>query len=174
MRLYRLNEAVLVVIIGTLNVYAKVTGLYKLLPGDPSWPSKPTWDTFNVSVDGRLIRTVPIGSPCHDLTFDTEKCEYIRNNWRETAPHISSSSSVVAPFFCSCDPFIAPDVQCVIRTYVQYSVDVSTLAHVSQTLAFAKRRNLRSVVRNTGHDYLGKSTGTGGLAVWLHYVQDIE
>ncbi|KIJ49487.1 hypothetical protein M422DRAFT_160609 [Sphaerobolus stellatus SS14] len=165
-----------VVIISILDVYVKAAELCRSLPSDPTWPSNSTWSAFNASVDGRLIRTVPIGSPCHNPTFNAEKCEYIRDHWRETALHLSSSSSVMAPFFAnrSCDPFTAPDDQCVIGSYVQYSVNVSVPAHVSNTLAFAKKHNIRFVVRNTGHDYLGRSTGTGGLAVWLHYVQDIE
>ena len=56
----------------------------KLLPGDATWPSKSIWDAFNASVDGRLIRTVPIGSPCHTPNFNPEQCEIVRNNWHET------------------------------------------------------------------------------------------
>ena len=28
--------------------------------------------------------------------------------------------------------------------------------------------------RNTGHDFLGKSTGGGALSVWLHYLKDFQ
>lgn len=42
------------------------------------------------------------------------------------------------------------------------------------TLAFATKYNIRLVIRNTGHDYMGKSTGAGALALWTHYIKDIE
>lgn len=42
------------------------------------------------------------------------------------------------------------------------------------TIAFAKENNIRFVIRNTGHDYLGRSTGAGSLSVWTHYLKDIE
>ncbi|THU81964.1 FAD-binding domain-containing protein [Dendrothele bispora CBS 962.96] len=82
----------------------------------------------------------------------------------------------MTPFFAneSCDPFTAPDAQCIIGSYVQYAVNVSTKVHVIKTLDFAKKHNIRFVVRNTGHDYMGKSTGKGGLAIWTHYLRDIE
>jgi hypothetical protein len=35
-------------------------------------------------------------------------------------------------------------------------------------------QNIRIVTRNTGHDYLGKSTGAYPLALWAHYMTDIE
>ncbi|KAK7453948.1 hypothetical protein VKT23_011460 [Stygiomarasmius scandens] len=152
------------------------TQLCKALPEDAEWPSLDTWDAFNASVDGRLIRTVPIASPCHNPTFDGEQCQFVRDNWHEVSLHLPSSSSVMTPFFAngSCDPFTAPDAQCIIGSYIQYAVNVSTKAHVVTTLDFAKRHNIRFVLRNTGHDFMGKSTGRGGLAIWTHYLQEIE
>ncbi|KAJ4178346.1 hypothetical protein NW755_013271 [Fusarium falciforme] len=34
--------------------------------------------------------------------------------------------------------------------------------------------NLRLVIRNTGHDFLGKSTGAGSLNIWTHHLKNIE
>lgn len=46
--------------------------------------------------------------------------------------------------------------------------------HVQRTIYFAARHNIRLVIRNTGHDLLGKSTGAGGLAIWMHHMKDIS
>lgn len=91
-------------------------------------------------------------------------------------PSYNSSSSVMAPFFanCSCDPFTARDSQCILGTYVQYAVDVASADHVTKALDFAQRNNIRVVIRNTGHDYNGKSTGAGSLGIWMHHLKDIE
>lgn len=80
----------------------------------------------------------------------------------------------MAPFFAnqSCDPFTGQSAQCVIGTYVQYSVNVSCADEVQKAIAFAKSKNIRFVIRNTGHDYNGKSTGAGALAVWTHNLKD--
>lgn len=49
--------------------------------GDSCWPSTAAWDQLNGSVGGRLIATQPIGSSCHDPTYNAEKCEYLRKHW---------------------------------------------------------------------------------------------
>lgn len=82
----------------------------------------------------------------------------------------------MAPFFAnrSCDPFLPRTEQCVTGAYVQYAVNVTTPRQIAQTIDFAIQHNIRLVIRNTGHDYLGKSTGAGGLAIWTHHLKDIE
>lgn len=80
----------------------------------------------------------------------------------------------MAPFFGSCDPFSPISAPCTIGNLVQYAVNISEPEHVIKTLSFANQHNIRFVVRNTGHDYLGKSTGMGALAVWMHNLKNIE
>ncbi|UNI15432.1 hypothetical protein JDV02_001967 [Purpureocillium takamizusanense] len=87
---------------------------------------------------------------------------------------MESSSSVMAPLFAnqSCDPFQPRSSPCTLGNYVRYAVDARTPQHVAETLAFAARHRIRLVVRNTGHDYNGRSTGAGALAVWTHHMKD--
>lgn len=89
---------------------------------------------------------------------------------------MSSSSSVMAPFFAnqSCDPFQAESRPCELGNYVRYAVNATGVEDVKAAVAFAKEKNIRFVIRNTGHDYLGRSTGAGALAVWTHYLKDIQ
>ena len=44
---------------------------------------------------------------------------------------------------------------------------------VAAGIKFATKHNIRLVVRNTGHDYNGKSTGSGALGIWMHHLKDI-
>jgi len=39
---------------------------------------------------------------------------------------------------------------------------------------FACAANLRLVIKNKGHCYLGKSSGAGALSLWMHNMQDID
>lgn len=55
----------------------------KTMPDDPSWPSNATWDSFNASVDGRLIHTIPIAAPCHRHSYDPAKCDLVKNQWHQ-------------------------------------------------------------------------------------------
>lgn len=58
--------------------------------------------------------------------------------------------------------------------YAEYAVKVSTVAQIQLAVNFARSLNLRLVVRNTGHDYNGRSVGKGALSVWTHGLKDIE
>ncbi|KAJ7347187.1 hypothetical protein DFH08DRAFT_936796 [Mycena albidolilacea] len=150
-------------------------GPCRILPTDNSWPTQQIWDVFNHSIDGRLIKTIPIGSPCHDPTYNEGQCNTIRQNWHIPDFHIPNPSSIMNPIFLnkSCDPFDPQETPCQIGAYVQYAVNVTSMDHVMKTVQFVKTHNIRFVVKSTGHDYMGRSTGTGALSVWMHNLKDI-
>ncbi|KAJ6449463.1 hypothetical protein C8R45DRAFT_1044851 [Mycena sanguinolenta] len=133
------------------------------------------WNAFNQSIEGRLIKTIPIGSPCHDPTYDKGQCNIIRDNWHIPEFHIPNPSSIMDPIFLnkSCDPFDPPEAPCRIGAYVQYAVNVTSSDHIIKTILFVKQHNIRFVVKGTGHDYMGRSTGTGALSVWTHNLKDV-
>lgn len=88
---------------------------------------------------------------------------------------MNDSASVMSPYFAnqSCDPFTARATPCTLGNYVQYAVAVQSYTDVINTISFAKSHNIRFVIRNTGHDYLGRSTGAGALSVWTHHLKNI-
>lgn len=53
-------------------------------------------------------------------------------------------------------------------------MDASGPSDIQRTVEFTASKNIRLVIRNTGHDYLGRSTGAGSLAVWTHHLKDIS
>lgn len=66
-------------------------------PTDPCWPSDRVWSAFNRTVNGRLIKTVPVGSVCHDKTivdqatlrnYNGDQCANVKGNWN--IPNVSS------------------------------------------------------------------------------------
>ncbi|KUJ07710.1 FAD binding domain-containing protein [Mollisia scopiformis] len=151
----------------------------RCFPVDQCWPTAAEWAAFNETIDGKLIATVPIASICHHDSFapyDAGKCEQLQEDWLLPQTHYTSSSSIMGQFFAnmSCDPFTDPSAQCVLGTYVQYAVNATGQGDFRTTMAFATDRNIRFVVRNTGHDYFGKSTGSGALGLWTHNMKDIE
>ncbi|KAK0634264.1 hypothetical protein B0T17DRAFT_501946 [Bombardia bombarda] len=149
----------------------------RCFPGDKCWPDAAEWASLNNSVDGRLIATVPVAAVCHDgfpgVEYDAEKCAEARANWLRPELHYQTMHSPMAPFFAnmSCDPFTPRDAQCVIGAYVPFAVNAFTSAHYKTTISFATKHNIRLVIRNTGHDYMGKSTGAGALALWTHNIK---
>ena len=55
-----------------------------------------------------------------------------------------------------------------------YVVNVSRVADIQLAVNFARNTGVRLVVRNTGHDYVGKSTGAGSLSIWTHHLKEID
>jgi hypothetical protein len=55
-------------------------------PGDECWPSVHEFAAFNRTLDGRLIATVPLASPCHDDEFgpyNARACKILQDGWLE-------------------------------------------------------------------------------------------
>ncbi|KXJ86051.1 FAD binding domain-containing protein [Microdochium bolleyi] len=146
------------------------------LPGEPCWPAPATWSAFNGTVGGALVETVPIGNPCHDPNYDEAACTALQQKWYNPLTHVSSSSSIMQAYFTNqtCNPFSDKSTPCTLGNHVSYAVKVTKPADVAAALVFAKKYNIRPVVRNTGHDFLGRSTGAGGLAIWTQGMKNIE
>ena len=48
------------------------------------------------------------------------------------------------------------------------------MAQIQLAVNFARSLNLRLVIRNTGHDYNGRSVGKGALSIWTHGLKEIQ
>lgn len=82
----------------------------------------------------------------------------------------------MAPWFQnqSCVPFTDSSVPCTLGNLASYSIDVRSPEDIAAGLAFAKKQNIRLVIKNTGHDFNGKSTGKGALSLWTHSLDHME
>ncbi|KAI9675997.1 MAG: hypothetical protein M1817_000740 [Caeruleum heppii] len=145
-------------------------------PGDACWPNARKWAQLNETVGGRLIATVPLASSCHDPNYDASSCAKLKDQWIWPEIHESSSSSIMSPWAQngSCDPFTPQSSPCLKGNYVEYAIRVASAADVSAGVRFAQDNNIRFVVKNTGHDFLGKSTGAGALSIWTNGLRDVE
>jgi len=151
----------------------------RTFPGDANWPSASEWKAFNRTVEGRLIANIPMASVCHNSEFgpyNEEECNALRSTWGFPETHIGSISSIMAPFFSNntCNLFLPPDTPCTLGPLVSFAVNATGTSDFQKTIAFARRHNIRLVIRNTGHDYNGKSTGAGALAIWTHHMKSQE
>lgn len=45
--------------------------------------------------------------------------------------------------------------------------------HIKAGIDFARERNLRLIIRNTGHDFMGRSTGYQSLIINVHSFKDV-
>lgn len=74
----------------------------------------------------------------------------------------------------TCLPIATGKPTCTLGGYPSYVVNVSTVAQIQLAVNFARENGLRLVVKNTGHDYLGKSVGAGALSIWTHRLKDMR
>lgn len=67
--------------------------------------------------------------------------------------------------------YLRSNPTCFVGGYPTYSVNVSKVGQIQLAVNFARERNLRLVIKNTGHDFLAKSTGKGALSIWTHHLK---
>ncbi|KAL2020618.1 hypothetical protein VTK56DRAFT_8108 [Thermocarpiscus australiensis] len=153
-------------------------GECKTYPGDSNWPSRLAWTVFNLLTGGALIETVPIGAVCYPSSgaYDAAKCADIINHWTESATHASDPTSVMSPLYQgeTCMPQNGNTSTCTLGGFPLYAVRVDKVYQVQLAVNFARNSGLRLVVKNTGHDFLGKSCGAGALSIWTHNLKKIK
>jgi FAD/FMN-containing dehydrogenase len=72
------------------------------------------------------------------------------------------------------DATVGQGVNCTIGGYPSYVINASDVRDVQLGVNFARNTGIRLVVKNTGHDFSGKSGGAGSLSIWTHHFKDIE
>ncbi|KFY07729.1 hypothetical protein V492_06885 [Pseudogymnoascus sp. VKM F-4246] len=150
----------------------------RVFPGDSAWPSEDAWAKFGEAVgQGALIKTVPLASPCYNgPLYDAAKCEALTANWTNSFLHMEDPTSMMSPVYqgLTCQVTDDPTQSCTLGALPYYAVNISTVAQVQLAINFARNNKIRLVVKNTGHDFSGKSGGAGSLSIWTHNLKDIE
>jgi FAD/FMN-containing dehydrogenase len=52
----------------------------------------------------------------------------------------------------TCDPFTSQSKPCTLGNFASYSVNVSSSNEVIAAVKFARKHNIRFVIKNTGHE----------------------
>lgn len=74
-----------------------------------------------------------------DLENSVEDPSSIMNPWQQNA---------------SCDPFTPEQSPCLLGNYASYSIKVTCWQDVAAGIQFAQKKNIRLVVKNTGHEWV--------------------
>ncbi|KAI0191910.1 FAD binding domain protein [Astrocystis sublimbata] len=143
---------------------------------DACWPSSRKWSQLNATVHGQLIAAAPLARICHEPDYNQTACEALRETWQLPETHFPNPVEIMSPFWQNetCHPFTDPASACTLGNYVDYTINVTSAADVVAGLNFAQKNNIRLVIKNTGHDYLGKSTGRNALGLWTHNLDSIH
>ncbi|CAK7230585.1 hypothetical protein SCUCBS95973_007625 [Sporothrix curviconia] len=152
----------------------------KVVPGDLLYPISLVWDIFGLLLGpGALIKTVPLASPCYTNwgNENAATCAFLDSNWsNDSYIHADDPTSVMWPLYqgATCMPTESPSDECTLGGYPSYAVSASNVAQIQLAVNFARNANLRLVVKNTGHDFNGKSAGAGALSIWTHNLKQTQ
>ncbi|KAF9884909.1 hypothetical protein FE257_000900 [Aspergillus nanangensis] len=149
----------------------------RYLPVDKEWPGSTDWDALNITVGGNLLRGEPLAQSCYQPHENLAKCAEIRKSWGFDSLYFDDPVNVMSPFWLnnSCNPFLSSLTNaCTLDNVASYAINVTDAASIMAGIEFTQRKNIRLSIKNTGHDYLGRSSGKGSLALWTHNLRDMS
>ncbi|KAI0441392.1 FAD-binding domain-containing protein [Xylaria telfairii] len=156
---------------------SNVTASCRALPGDSHWPNQASWNKLNSTVRGRLLRGTPLASKvCYGNTYDASACGVLESQWPTVDPYLGDPVTVMSPYWLNntCSPFAGLSAECDLGNLASYAINVSSVGDIIAGVNFVRDNNIRLTIKNTGHDYLGRSTGAGALALWTHHLKDMS
>ncbi|KAI0858731.1 FAD binding domain-containing protein [Xylaria cubensis] len=150
----------------------------KAAPGSAAWPLEADWARLNGSLSGALLKPVPVAAVCYDGPFkDANQCNFLLRNTSSSRFYINDPLTILAMWpegdTCYASASTA-GLNCTQGGFPSYVVNVTTVKQIQAAVNFARNKNLRLVVKNTGHDFYGRSTGFGAVSIWTHWLKQFE
>ncbi|PCH42464.1 FAD-binding domain-containing protein [Wolfiporia cocos MD-104 SS10] len=162
------------------------TRVCKCLPGDPCFPSREEWDRLSRTLSQPVIYDQrPLAAVCYKNSpeYSPAECEQVSSDQFD-GTFLSASSNaiqwtifedVVTPHGIEQCPFNpGPDGICHQGRVPSFSINATTIEDIQATIAFASKYNLHLVVKNTGHEFMGREFGVGSVEIFTHYIQGIN
>ncbi|KAB5588743.1 hypothetical protein CTheo_7820 [Ceratobasidium theobromae] len=120
--------------------------------------------------------THPPAWPCHDPHYDETTCNNVKTHWNNSLWRSNQAGAMhdLAWESMGCDIDTPRNVTCAQGFVPVYSVAAESASDVSKAVKFASQHNLRLVIKNTGHDFLGRSSGEGAFSIWTHKLKGIK
>ncbi|KAI6361597.1 hypothetical protein MCOR25_006437 [Pyricularia grisea] len=176
MRITLPHHLLLVAAAPVLGYFSDARKHCKVTPQDANWPAAEKWNQLNSTISGRLIKPVTPGAVCHaeQPSYSTAGCLATQSQWRDPSFHLGDPVSVDWDNWANdtCAP--DPEVGCSDAGYPVYVVNATEPEHVQAGVDFARNHNIRLVVKNSGHDYLGRSNAPFSLSIWVHHMKSIQ
>ncbi|KAK3685229.1 hypothetical protein B0T22DRAFT_213381 [Podospora appendiculata] len=156
----------------------------KCYAGDACWPRAPEWQALNATVGGGLRVVTPPAVSCYNTfqgplgnisAYDAAACQAVTTGFPSEQFQVDLPAAGLWTYFTNdtCRPTTNPTDTCTLGYYPVLVITAKTTDHIQAGIKFANKNNLRLIVRNTGHDFLGRSVGWGALVINTHNFQDI-
>ncbi|KAL4757796.1 uncharacterized protein BDW70DRAFT_170995 [Aspergillus foveolatus] len=131
------------------------------------------WSALNATVSGKLIRNSPPAVSCYPgPKYNKEECAHVGSQWSNTTFQSEQPIGYCYPIDNSCPVTnLTWQGKCSLGPSPVYTINATEPEELVAGISFARMNNVRLVIRNTGHDLLGKSTGYGSLQIWVRYLR---
>ncbi|KAF7114935.1 hypothetical protein CNMCM5793_000705 [Aspergillus hiratsukae] len=149
-------------------------------PHQPCWPSPQQWNALNRSIDGNLVAVQPVAAPCH-INPNSTACQEVTAQWSNSVWRAAQPGAVQwenwgawAEHNESCCLETAAYMPCRQGRISLYSAVVQSARHIQEAVRFAKRNNIRLAIKNSGHDFHGRSVAPNSLQILTNRMKGIQ
>ena len=135
----------------------------RIRPSDPAWPGAEDWDALKRAVGGNLVRPKTVWAACEAAPGTAECLASLKDVRNPFALGDNPGGTQVSGWLDAWTPKASA-----------YAVAAHSTADVVAGVNFARRHNLRLVVKGGGHSYLGGSNAPDSLLIWTRAMNRIE
>ncbi|KAF4562627.1 hypothetical protein EYR36_004021 [Pleurotus pulmonarius] len=156
---------------------------------DPLSSTSPeAWEQLRRKVDGRLYAGAPFAQQCFDDST-SEACLAARRTYLDETSRSNTFGAYINTQWETCQTTAeqclldftnpnstlptSPPSKCGQGSISNYYIDVRIPQDISAAFAFSRRTAVPLVIKNTGHDYKGRSSAPRSLALWTHNLRNI-
>ncbi|KAJ7646069.1 FAD-binding domain-containing protein [Mycena polygramma] len=153
------------------------------------------WQALNTSVGGRLRTATPFALPCfskyngRNVSVDELACTAIQANYTSSNFRLESFSSNMMVEYETCmstgsgclldatnpqNPLATEGTSCDQGEIPPYYIDIGTPSDMKMAFEFSERTKVPLSIKNTGHDYAGRSRRRNSLGLWTHNLQTMS
>jgi hypothetical protein len=153
-----------------------------------SWAQKTSWNHIQSTFGDAAFQGRPFSQPCYE-DWDSVECTAVRESYTQATPRSNNSGAYVQTQWETCqtsaeqclldytNPNNRDAVQvkdCAQGSVPSYFIDVRGPEQVQEALSFSRTSGIPLTIKNTGHDYKGRSSALGSLALWTHNLKNIS
>ncbi|KAF8876324.1 FAD-binding domain-containing protein [Infundibulicybe gibba] len=155
------------------------------------------WNQLNSTLQGRLHAALPYAQSCYSLvdggkphTPNAKECAAVQagnanHTFRTSIPGAYSNTQwetcQTNDDQCLLDntnptnpAAFSPPRVCSQGSVPNFYIDVTGPEDVAAAFSFARKTKVQLVIKNSGHDYIGRSAAPGSLAIWTHNLRKLD
>ncbi|KAF8432968.1 hypothetical protein L210DRAFT_3412981 [Boletus edulis BED1] len=152
-----------------------------------AWPNDSEWASLNRSVGGHLQALRPWAAVCYtsDPLYNAEECQLVLSGYDNDTQRDAVPAALLWSNWESCgygqgcalnyfNPQPISNATCYQGSTPPYSISILDARDASIVVKWATAHNIKLTVKNTGHDYLGRSAAPSTLQVNTHLMDNLS